>query len=320
MNPQAVCMGEILIDFVAAASGQILKDAPAFERKPGGAPANVAVGLVRLGCAAAFAGMVGRDAFGDFLRETLETENVDTRSLATCPDQPTTLAFVSLTREGVPSFSFYRHPNADLSIRPEDVDPALFDSARVFHFGSLSLVASPAADTTFYCLEKAREKDCFVTYDPNYRPALWPQAEAAKARMADPLGQIDLIKVSEEELAFLTGEDRIERGCEVIAAKGPRYLAVTRGANGMYGWHVGEHIEIAAQPVEVVDTTGCGDASMAGIIAYLLDNATELCAGAEIPIEVFAKALDYGNRCAAIAATQRGAIPSLPHKRDILTA
>ena len=315
--PAAVCMGEILIDFMAAESGVHLTEAETFKRKPGGAPANVAVGLRRLGVASAFVGMVGDDAFGEVLRGTLETDNVDTRSLATCTTQPTTLAFVSVGEKGVPSFSFYRHPGADLSLRPEDIEVSVFEQAQVFHFGSLSLVDSPGYDATWHALKLAREHGAFVTYDPNFRPALWADRERARARMLEPLGAVDLLKVSEEELALLSGTDDIEAGCATLAGHGPRHIMVTQGAEGLSAWTQGALWHVPSASVEVVDTTGCGDASMAGIITDLLRRHGRLEPGMQVAPEKLRAAMRYGNRCAGITATRLGAIPALPRAEEV---
>lgn len=315
--PQAVCMGELLIDFMASPRAPRLEDAQSFIPKPGGAPANVAVGIQRLGKPSAFVGMVGDDAFGRLLRGVLESERVDTRSLATSVEQPTTLAFVALDDAGKPDFSFYRHPGADLSLRIEDVDRAVYDAARVFHFGSLSLTATPAADTTRTLLALARERGHFTTYDPNYRPALWPSPTQARTAMLQPLVDVDLLKVSEEELQLLTGESDLVVGCQKMAANGPRCVVVSRGQDGLFGWMDGESFVVPGLQVDVQDTTGCGDASMAGIIASLLDAYPDLNAATAISPKVFQQSLDFANRCAALTATRLGAIPALPTQAEV---
>jgi len=315
--PEVVCMGEILIDFMGAPSGRPLDDAETFERKPGGAPANVAVGVSRLGRASAFVGMVGDDAFGRFLTRTLEEEQVDTRSLAVSTAQPTTLAFVAKDDRGVPSFSFYRHPGADLSLRPEDIDMRVFEQARFFHFGSLSLVAPPARDSVYHCLDAARARQIAISYDPNYRPALWRDAASARERMLEPLGHVDILKVSEEELLLLAGEDDPREACAALAAQGPQLIIVTRGEQGLFGWNQGEIMEVPGKPVEVVDTTGCGDSSMAGILTWLLEQDAQPRQEGGIPSDTLEAALNFANHCAAITATKLGAIPALPRRDEV---
>ncbi|MBI1321412.1 MAG: hypothetical protein GC168_21015 [Candidatus Hydrogenedens sp.] len=319
--PQVVCMGELLVDMMAHPGGVKLPQAEHFVPKPGGAPANVAVGLRRLGVPSAFVGMVGQDAFGTLLRDTLEAEQVDIRSLATTTEQPTTLAFVAIDAKGVPDFSFYRHPGADLSIKESDVDASVFESSRVFHFGSLSLTAPPARDTTLALLTQEHGRGRFITYDPNYRPALWPARDAALTLMRQPLSQVHLLKVSEEELAMLSGiEDDILASAAALVELGPRYVIVTRGEEGLTGWCDGEMVSVPGRKVEVVETTGCGDASMAGVIAALLEAYPDLSASTRIEPEVFERALRFANAGAAIAATRLGAIPSLPTRAEVEAA
>ena len=313
---QVVCMGEILIDFAAAPKGKGLDGADSFSPAPGGAPANVAVGLSRLGIESAFVGMVGDDAFGELLRNTLEAENVDTRSLGKSTDQPTTLAFVALDEGGVPDFVFYRHPGADQSIQPSDLDLTVFDSAKVFHFGSLSLVSSPAYDTTYACLEQASKSNITVSYDPNFRPALWPDTDKARERMLEPLKYVTILKVSEEEFELLSGESDLSKGCAQLASQGPTTIVITRGKNGMTLWRDGETIDVQAEPVNAVDTTGCGDSSVAGFLTTLLETTDGNIE--EATPETLKSALQFANRCAAITAQSPGAIPALPRRSDLV--
>lgn len=315
---EAVCMGELLIDFMGSPVGIALKDTETFLKKPGGAPANVAAGLARLGRRSAFVGMVGRDAFGEFLRETLTQEGVDLRGLKVSDAQPTTLAFVALSAKGVPSFSFYRHPGADLSLDSADIDETVFEGARVFHFGSLSLVQPPAYDATYRCLQLADTHRLFISYDPNYRPALWPDMALAIERMREPLARVDLLKVSEEELQLLSGVEDLYSGCAKLANDRLKIIVVSRGARGLFGWNAGETVDIPGEQVDVIDTTGCGDSSMAGLIARLIEQEVSLLPGESVPLGVFSEALRFANRCAAITATRMGAIPALPKRAEIV--
>jgi fructokinase len=322
--PEVVCLGEILIDMIARPQGRGLAGAEAFEPHPGGAPANVAVGLARLERASAFVGMVGRDAFGDLLRETLQNEGVCVESLATSRnEQPTTLAFVALDGKGVPSFVFYRHPGADQCLEPDDVEASVFEKARVFHFGSLSLMEEPVRDATFWGLEIARGLGMLVSYDPNYRPALWPSPEEARHRMRDPLGEVDLLKVSESELQLLSAEKDLAAGCAALADEGPQIIVVTRGERGAVGWRDGQIIEIPGEPIQAADTTGCGDAFMAGLLARLLEKnlirrrRDEDSPALPISTAAFEDALRFANACGARAALKSGAISSLPKRSEL---
>ena len=201
-----IACGELLIDFVSTESGVTLAAAPAFKKAAGGAPANVAVGVARLGYRAGFLGQVGEDDFGHFLADTLAEAGVDTGGLRFSAEARTALAFVSLRADGERSFMFYRHPSADMLWRPEDVDAGYAAGTRIFHYGSISLIGEPSRSATLAALGHARAAGALISYDPNLRLALWPSAEAARAGMLAGWQHADLAKVSEEELAFLTGE------------------------------------------------------------------------------------------------------------------
>ena len=230
--PNAICLGEILSDFVSTQEGVAVGQAPAFEKKPGGAPANVAVGLARLGVSAGFIGKVGRDAFGDFLRETLVENGVDVRFMPRTDAAHTTLAFVSLAAGGERSFVFYRNPGADTQLEPSELDPAYFDGARVFHFGSLSLTHEPARSATLAALDLAKQRGLVISYDPNLREALWPDLDAARSRILSVLPRADVLKVSAEEACFLTGQSDATTGAAQLAAMGPALVLLTLGPGG----------------------------------------------------------------------------------------
>ncbi|MGC8781714.1 MAG: PfkB family carbohydrate kinase, partial [Anaerolineae bacterium] len=199
-----IACGELLIDFVATQAGVTLAQAPAFVKAAGGAPANVAVGVARLGYRAGFMGQVGDDDFGHFLADTLAEAGVDTAGLRFSAEARTALAFVSLRADGERSFMFYRHPSADMLWRPADVDAAYAASTRIFHYGSISLIGEPSRSATLTALGHARAAGALISCDPNLRIHLWPSAAAARAGILDGLGHADLVKVSREELAFLT--------------------------------------------------------------------------------------------------------------------
>src|ERR1022692_1081181 len=166
---EAVCLGELLIDFVSLKAGVRLADAPEFRRAAGGAPANVAVGLARLGVETAFVSKVGADEFGKFLRTTLEREGVDTSGLITTKQAPTGLAFVSLAKDGERTFAFYRDPCADTLLAPEDLRERPWRGAQVFHYGSISLIAEPSRSATLAAIARAEERGMLISCDPNLR-------------------------------------------------------------------------------------------------------------------------------------------------------
>src|SRR5437764_13192160 len=165
-----ICLGEALIDFVADVHGVSIEDCPGFRKAAGGAPANVAVGVARLGRTSAFAGKVGEDPFGRFLERTLAENGVDTSPMRFDAEARTGLAFVSLMEDGERDFVFYRHPSADMRLRPDELPQDLFDGARIFHFGSITLISEPSRSTTLEALRRARSAGCRISFDPNLRP------------------------------------------------------------------------------------------------------------------------------------------------------
>ncbi len=305
--PDIVTFGELLIDFVSSVSGVTLADAPAFVKAPGGAPANVAVGLARLGIASGFMGQVGDDAFGHFLAETLRQNGVDISHLKFTKEARTALAFVSLRADGERDFMFYRHPSADMLYRPNDVDTAYIRAAKVFHFGSISLIGEPSRSATLRAVNAAREAGLLVSYDPNLRLNLWPDAQAARAGIALGWPLAHVIKISEEELGFIaeTG-DPAKAACKVWHSD-LRLLVVTRGRQGCRYVTTAFSGDVPGFSVETVDTTGAGDGFVAGLLKGLFDQPGAL--DDESPLRAVCR---YANTVGALTTTQRGAIPALP--------
>jgi fructokinase len=304
-----ISLGEILIDMVSTQKNVTLYDAPAFEPKPGGAPANVAVGVQRLGRSAAFVGKVGADEFGQGLRRLLQAEGVDTRNLVDDPHNLTTLAMVSLSDRGDPHFVFYT--GAGLNLRPDDLDVALIESARILHIGSVMLSGEPARSATLEALRFAKASHVICSYDINWRPALWHDVQSALDVIKRPLPQVDILKMNAGELRLITGEPDERLALEKLDA--PALLvAVTLGDQGCLYRFRGKVYRQSVQPVRtVVDATGAGDAFMAALLAGLPLAPDSL----EEPslARLMARACQAG----AITTTRRGAIPALPSLADL---
>jgi fructokinase len=302
-----VCLGELLIDFVPTVTPTTLIDAPAFVKAPGGAPANVAVGLARLGMSSAFMGKVGDDPFGHFLSHTLADAGVDTGPLRFSSEARTALAFVSLRADGDREFTFYRHPSADMLFTPEEVDGAALRAAKALHYGSISLIGEPSRSATLHAIALAREAGCLISCDPNLRLALWPGPEAARAGLRLAMEQAHIVKLSDDEVAFLVGAADPLLARERLWTEHTQLMVVTRGHAGCI-WLTREHEgEVPGFAVEAVDTTGAGDGFVAGLLHGLIGDRSAI----EEPYrlqELCRRACAVG----ALAATQRGAIPALP--------
>ncbi len=298
-------IGEILIDLTQ--TGVNGAGVPQFSANPGGAPANVAVAAARLGAKSAFWGKVGDDGFGAYLRRVLADNGVDASGLRT-GSQPTTMAIVSVDEAGERSFRFLR--GADRDLCPEEVDEDAVLGSKILHFGSVSLTAGMSRSATIFAARAAHKNGGLVSYDPNYRPALWAnQAEAAEW-MTIPLPLVDIIKLAEEELPLITGTADLERGTGILEDRGVSLIMVTLGSEGVFCRWRGDCWRQPGVPVKVADTNGAGDTFLGAVLS-------RLCARGEKPLEGLERAelkdvLAFANRAAAFTCSRNGAIPAMP--------
>lgn len=305
-------LGELLIDYTPA--GKSPAGMELFEQNPGGAPANVLACASKLGLNTAFIGKIGVDMQGEFLRKILKDAGINTDGLVSDENYFTTLAFVSLKENGERSFSFARKPGADTRILKEDVNLALIQDSKIFHFGSLSLTDSPARETTHFALDEAKKSQCIISYDPNYRPLLWKNKEAAMEQMRAVLPYVDIIKLSDEETELLTGHTDCRNAAMHLVDSGIKIAAVTRGEAGALVATKDGCEEVPGFPVGAVDTTGAGDAFWGAFLFSLgrLDCSTE-----EINISQAREITRFANAAAALCVTKRGAIPAMPQLDEI---
>lgn len=309
---EVVTCGELLIDFVATEAGETLAQASLFKKSPGGAPANVAVGIARLGHHVGFLGQVGDDAFGHFLVDTLHHDGVDVRGIQFSSQARTALAFVSLLAYSEREFMFYRHPSADMLWRPEQIDPAYMAEARIFHYGSISLIHELSRSATLTALKYAQNNGALLSYDPNLRLSLWPSPDAARAGILDGWRHAEVIKVSEEELMFLSNESTLESAVRSLWHEHLRLLVVTQGKAGCAYFTAATSGHVPGFTVQTKDTTGAGDGFVAGMLTGLLEG------GFLWDKAVIERALALGNAVGALSTTQVGAISALPARREAL--
>ena len=307
-----ICLGELLIDFAPMQSGVSLQAVDGFKKLPGGAPANVAVGLRRFGIDSAFMGKVGNEAFGKFLAATLKQEGVDTSALHFSDEAHTALAFIALGADGEREFMFYCHPSADMLLRPDEIDGQAIGAAKVIQFGSLSLRPAPIREAALHALDTAREAGCLVSCDPNLRLSLWSGEQAARDGLRLGLARADIVKLSEDELEFLTGNKDLEASIDEIRHPGLRLLVVTRGKHGCRYWTPGASGEVESFAVEAIDTTGAGDSFVAGLLQGIVRNPGVL----DDPDGIHSLCR-FANAAGALTATASGAIPALPHLRQV---
>jgi fructokinase len=316
---RVLALGECLIDFVATAPGS-LQMAPAFEKAAGGAPANVAACVARLGGSSAFVGKRGDDAFGDFLERVLQECGVDTRWFTRAPAR-TALAFVSLDERGERDFLFYRDGAADTLLSPADIVDEMWHGACALHVGSVSLAVEPSRGATLHAIHEARRRGVRVSFDVNWRPALWPTVSEARPLIEAVLALSDIVKVNQEELALLTGTDDPPKGAFALHRFGTKVVLVTLGADGaFYSCRPEDAVtsnaprcgHVPAPRVEAVDTTGAGDAFV-GAFLYELSRHPD---GLPQPAHV-RNWTEFAVRVAARVTTRRGAIPAMPTRAEV---
>uniref|UniRef100_A0A803Q2V9 fructokinase n=1 Tax=Cannabis sativa TaxID=3483 RepID=A0A803Q2V9_CANSA len=310
-----VSFGEMLIDFVPTVSGVSLAEAPGFLKAPGGAPANVAIAVTRLGGKAAFVGKLGDDEFGHMLAGILRDNGVSTQGINFDQGARTALAFVTLKADGEREFMFYRNPSADMLLRPDELNLELIKSAKVFHYGSISLIVEPCRSAHMKAMEAAKDAGALLSYDPNLRLPLWPSEDEAREQILSIWDKADVIKVSDVELVFLTKNDKIDDASAMsLWHPNLKLLLVTLGENGCRYYTKNFHGSVDAFHVKAVDTTGAGDSFVGALLTKIVDDQSIIEDEARLK-----EVLTFANACGAITTTKKGAIPALPTETEVLS-
>lgn len=304
-----LAIGELLIDFTPVKT----KDGMCFKPNPGGAPCNMLAMAQSMGAQTAFIGKVGHDQFGKTLKETLIKSKINVEGLILSDVVPTTLAFVHLTDEGDRSFSFYRKGCADVMLEDIDINYKLIDEAQLIHFGSLSFTDEPSKSSVEKAIAYAKEKGKLISYDPNYRSALWNSEAEALAGMRIGLKYADMIKVSDEEAELLTGEKDPEKAAKVLFDMGISLITITLGEAGVYYLHKTGSGIIKGFKSQVIDTTGAGDSFFGAVIAQIMLSGYDT-----LTHDKLQEILTVGNAAASIVIEGLGGIPSIPSKEKVL--
>lgn len=309
-----VALGELLIDFTSLSTDA--EGYPTMAAHPGGAPANFLAALAKRGARTALLGKVGEDAFGKLLLSTLQKAGIGTSGILVDPSVFTTLAFVTLDQTGDRDFSFARKPGADTQIRYEELDLSLIDEARAFHFGSLSLTANPARETTYQAVAYAKAKGKLITFDPNLRKPLWDSLETARTQILWGLKQADVVKISDEEVAFLFSMAPEEGAQHILDAYGVKLVFVTCGADGCFFQNrVSQGHVPGLSGIKVVDTTGAGDIFGGSAVFQLLQLTKPVDA---LSAEELTAVAGFACAAAGLSTTKAGGISSVPEQSDIL--
>jgi fructokinase len=310
-------IGEVLIDFIPLQKGAALKDVVAFERAPGGAPANVAAAVAKYGQKAAMISKLGNDAFGDFLVEKLIEAGVETDKVYRTGDANTALAFVSLKENGERDFSFYRNPSADLLLSKEEIDPAWFQAEDILHFCSVDLVESPMKQAHKKAIAAVSAAKGLVSFDPNVRLPLWENPEDCRIAILEFLPSADIVKVSDEELEFITGIKDESVAIQSLFVGNVKAVVYTKGAAGADLFLKNGRFESSGYSVEPVDTTGAGDAFIGGFLYQLLELQSNPENLEEVLRDHQEHILKFANASGALTTTGKGAISALPSKREV---
>lgn len=303
-------IGEILIDLTQTGFSET--GVPLFAANPGGAPANVAVAASRLGARTAFIGKVGDDSFGEYLRGVLETDGVDCAGLRR-DRRPTTMAIVSVDARGERSFRFVRGADSELS--PDAVNELAVLGSKILHFGSVSLTPGLSRSATIFAARSAHRAGVTVSYDPNYRPALWNDRTDAVEWMRLPLPLVDILKLAEEELPLLTGTSDLDSGSALLENQGIRLILITLGSSGVFCRWQGRTWQQPGIPVKVADTNGAGDTFFGAVLSRL--SRREGGPLADLTASELKDILAFANRAAAFTCSRSGAIPAMPRMSDL---
>ncbi|AOR63581.1 aminoimidazole riboside kinase [Pectobacterium wasabiae] len=296
-------MGDAVVDLIPEGTERYLKC-------PGGAPANVAVGIARLGGNSAFIGRVGDDVFGHFLKTVLEQENVDTHYMAHDRQHRTSTVVVSLDETGERTFTFMVRPSADLFLQPEDLP--VFNRKEWLHLCSIALSQEPSRSTAFKAMRQIKAALGRVCFDPNIRDDLWQSEQELRDYLTQALMLADVVKLSREELAFLCSTPDVEEGIQQFIRRYPtRLLLVTLGSEGVWLHDRHQLRHFAAPSVTPVDTTGAGDAFVAGLLHGLAEYDDLSQPLSWDPI------IEQAQRCGALATTAKGAMTALPHAQAL---
>ena len=299
MSAQVWCLGDAVVDLLPEGDGRLMQCA-------GGAPANVAVGIARLEGKSGFIGRVGQDPFGKFMYDTLRQEKVNTDYMTFDEAQRTSTVVVALDDEGERSFTFMVRPSADLFLQADDL-PA-FRQGEWLHCCSIALSAEPSRTTTLLAMQRIREAGGFVSFDPNIRTDLWQDPQMLQRCLEHAFALADVVKLSEEELAFMTASTDLHIAMKTLAERfAIKLLLVTQGKAGVQALFQGDIFHYPSEPVASVDTTGAGDAFVAGLLWQLAQT------GLPQSEPDLAFGLKYAQRCGALATTAKGAMTALPH-------
>ncbi len=307
-----VALGELLIDFTN--NGVSSQGNSLFEANPGGAPCNVLAILQKLSKKTAFIGKVGNDQFGKLLKSTLDEVGIDSSNLLFDDKIPTTLAFVHNMPDGDRDFSFYRKPGADMMLTADEIHEDMVNDTKIFHFGTLSMTSEGVREATIKAIELARKNGALISLDPNLREPLWDSLDNAREQMLKAISYCDILKISDNEIQFLTGIDDYDEGISKLRSMyNIPLICLTLGKDGSRSYYKDMRVEVKGfRQDHVVDTTGAGDTFCGSVLSFICDNGLDDLS--EIKLR---EMLTRANAAASLITTKKGAIRSMPNITEI---
>lgn len=311
-NYDVIALGELLIDFTS--SGISEQGNPLFEANPGGAPCNVLAMLNKFGHKTAFIGKVGDDIFGNRLKKVLEEISIDTSNMLMDKDVRTTLAFVQNDESGDRSFSFYRNPGADMMLRADEVSEEAIKAAKVFHFGTLSMTHDTVREATKKALDIAKENGLLISFDPNLRESLWDTLENAHKQVAYGLQYCDVLKISDNEIQWFTGEEDYDKGIQILQETYHiPLILLSMGKDGSRAYYGDKCVEVAGFiRKNTIETTGAGDTFFGSCLHFVLEKGLD-----DLQEEDLRQMLTFANAAASIITTRKGALKVMPEREEV---
>ena len=311
MNYDVTALGELLIDLTQ--NGMSEQGNPILEANPGGAPCNVLACLSKMGHKTAFIGKVGKDGFGEQLTKGLVETGISTEGLQYDTQVHTTLAVVHTYADGDRDFSFYRNPGADMMLRPEEVNADIIRNSKIFHFCSLSMTDQPVRSAHLQALKIAEEAGCLRSYDPNLRPPLWPNLEVAKENILELMAHCDILKISDNEIQWLSGKEDYDEGIAWLRSQFDIPLIfLTLGKAGSRAYCGDVKTQQAGFKLNTIETTGAGDTFFGSVLHHILEKGFRPYTKEELD-----EMLMFANAAAALVTTRRGALRVMPSAEEI---
>lgn len=313
---EVIAIGEALIDFIPEQTECRLKEVASFEKRCGGAPANVCCAVGKLGGRARMITKLGKDPFGDYIVDELQNCHVDVSSVLRTEQANTALAFVSLQKDGNRDFSFYRKPSADMLLSEAEIREEWFQEAGILHFCSVDLIDAPVREAHKRAIALAKKQGAIISFDPNIRLMLWEDAQQCKETVLEFLPLADIVKISDEEIEFILGTTDVDKAAEQLL-KTASMLLYSMGKDGAVLYRKNGKIQVPGEKVKAIDTTGAGDAVIGSFLYKIQEVCTDYRELDKIPDELCKKAIQFANRYAALSVQRKGAAASYPTREQM---